>query len=165
LTLNIGMNGVLDFYTLMNTRFGYLGDPNDPSTAQASLTFDYSNGTMVTEFLYGGYNIRDHNPNGYSASAWAFNAAAPPGSNAQQFASFDNGNGPVVLDMQTWDLFAYSSKTLTSVTIVDNGPGINTVFLRGAVVATTSAPEPASLALVATGLLGIAGFARRRTQA
>ncbi|MEP6729109.1 MAG: PEP-CTERM sorting domain-containing protein [bacterium] len=159
--LAVGMSGVKNVYTLMSTRFGYAGDPTDPSTAQASLTFNYLNGPSVTQYLFGCYNIRDHNPFGYSAGCWGYNAPAPAGSNAAQFASFGN-QAPVVFDMQTWDVSAYASSQLTSITFTDYGPGANSAFLRGVTVDVTSTPEPATWALTFTGLLALGGIARRK---
>jgi len=161
--LLIGMTGITNVYTIMDTRFGNRGDPNDPNTAQASLTFNYFGGGSVTQYLYGCFNTRDHNPYGYSAGCWAHNTAAPTGSNAQQFASFGS-NEPVVFDMQTWDLSAYSSQLLTSITFTDNGPGVNSAFLRAVTVdaTVTATPEPATLVLMATGLLAVGGIARRK---
>ncbi len=161
LDLLIGMSGISKVYTIMDTRFGYAGDPNDPSTSQASLTFNYFGGGSVTQYLYGCFNTRDHNPFGYSSGCWAYNSAAPAGSNAQEFATFGT-NSPVVFDMQTWDLSAYSSQLLTSITFTDNGPGANTAFLRAVTVDVTATPEPATLVLVATGLLAVGGIARRK---
>jgi hypothetical protein len=162
LDLLIGMSGITKVYTIMDTRFGYAGDPNDPTTAQASLTFNYLGGGSVTQYLYGCFNTRDHNPFGYSSGCWGWNDPAPAGSNAQQFASFGTSS-PVVFDMQTWDLSAYASQTLTSITFVDNGPGGNTPFLRAVTVdSVTATPEPATFALMATGLLAIGGIARRK---
>ena len=161
--LLIGMTGITNVYTIMDTRFGYAGDPTDPSTAQASLTFNYFGGGSVTQYLYGCFNTRDHNPNGYSAACWGLNSPAPAGSNAQEFASFGNVN-PVVFDMQTWDVSAYSSQQLTSITFSDYGPGVNTAFLRAVTVDVTVTPEPATLVFMATGLLAIGRVARRRRQ-
>ncbi|MEO5813789.1 MAG: PEP-CTERM sorting domain-containing protein [Gemmatimonadaceae bacterium] len=162
LDLWVGMTNITKIYTIMDTRFGYAGDPNDPSTAQASLTFNYFGGTRVTQYLFGCFNTRDHNPYGYSASCWSFNGAAPAGSNTQEFASFGSTD-PVVFDMQTWDLSAYSNMMLTSITFTDNGPGVNTAFLRAVTVdQVTATPEPASLVLMASGLLAIGGIARRK---
>jgi PEP-CTERM motif len=162
-TLAIGASGISKVYTLMDTRFGYdPNDPNSPQQHQGALTFNFLNSASVTQYLDGCFNIRDHNPFGYSGSCWGFNQAAPTGSNAQQFASFDNGNGPVVFDMQTWDISAYSSDQLVSITFEDFGPGGNTPFLRAVTTDTVSAPEPASLALLATGLVGVAGAVRRK---
>src|SRR5438067_27802 len=108
LVLPIGMSNVGSVYTLLQTRFGYAGDPTDPSTAQASLTFSFSGGGSMTGYVWGCYNLRDHNPFGYSAGCWPWNTPSPAGPSAQQFATFDNGNGPVDFDMQTWNVSAFA---------------------------------------------------------
>jgi len=162
--LPIGVSGLTNVYTLINTRFGFAGDPSDRTTAQASLTFNFSGGSW-TEYLFGCYNVRDHNPFGYSASCWQHNGAAPTGSNAQQFASFDDqGSLPVVFDMQTWNISAFSGQTLNSIDFTDYGPGINTIFLRAVTVeAPTTIPEPSTFALLAVGVFALVG-ARARSR-
>jgi hypothetical protein len=137
-TLPIGAS-VTKVYTLMDTWNGYAGDPNDPTTAQASLTFNFLKGPSITQYLYGCFNTRDHNPFGYSAGCWGHNQVAPSGSNAQQFASFDEGiGGAVVFDMQTWDVSSNGgSQQLQSITFQDYGPYGNTSFLRAVTIEVT----------------------------
>ena len=58
-----------------------------------------------------------------------------------------------------------NSAGFTSVTISANGNGalaLDDLSYTGAPIRVSATPEPASLALLATGLVGVVGFARRR---
>lgn len=143
-TIPVGVYGVTDVYSLMNTFWGQ-GGPN----SYASITFHGSAGASYTYNLVGNSDIRDYNQNVWTN---AYN-------NTTTIEVFNNNSGQRV-DRQQFALpAAFLTQTLDTVVIRDTGnANFQRVFLSGLTV--SSVPAPAGASLIGLGLLA-AGRRRR----
>jgi hypothetical protein len=152
MTIDVNAYGVTDVYTLINTFMG-TGGPN----SYASLVFTGSGGATYTKALLSDVDIRDYNLSG----AWANQINGTTTTNV--FSCTDIWGRPGVLDMQDIALpAAFSSQTLTTIQLIDNGgPGLQRVVLDG-VTAASSVPEPSGLVLLGVGAISLSAYAWRR---
>jgi PEP-CTERM motif len=118
---------------------GSAGDASDPSEVVCTLS-----GTTAIGFTYGDYADSGETPFTVTLStgdSFALNTPLNPGSDTG-FVGF------------------VSDTPISSVTFADSGNAFDVVqFLESR---PTSVPEPGTLALMTTGLLGMALFGRRR---
>ncbi len=142
--------GVSNVYTMINTLWGQTNTPNI-----LDITFTSGTGASVTQDLIDGVNVRDYN--------LAYGNTINGTTTTQAFA---NGMGQV-LDMQDFALPAYfATEGLASVTLTENGASGYEKAMFNALTLETGAPaavpEPLSLAVLLTGVVGLAGLRRRR---
>ena len=71
-------------------------------------------------------------------------------------------NNPDYMDMQIYDLPAgFLNQTLQTIKITDNrNPGVSAALVAGVTVDST--PEPGTLILFGSGIVGLAGIIRRK---
>jgi hypothetical protein len=131
MTANVNVYGVTNVFSLINT---WEGQP--PPTAYAWFVFTGSAGTVYTNFLVGGVNIRDYNGGPWENVVTSSNT----------FNVFDclddNWGNPGRLDMQEIALpSAFATQTLLSIQLVDNGgPDLQRTVLDGLTVQTPIPP-------------------------
>lgn len=154
-TLNLtglGLTGQTTFYALLNNYFGTYG------LDEYDITISTVQGPSVTYQSIGGVDTRDFNANVFT------NTLA-----STTLPWFDNGVGQR-LDLRQFTLpTSFAADTISGFTITQNGnndvalfSGLTFSTLAGIVPTNPVAtPEPASLALVSAGLLGLLGLRRR----
>lgn len=143
LTISVNIAYVTEVDTIINTYWGVTG-------THAYLEFFGSDGAYYKKDLYGNVDIRDYNNDGWTNSI--------NGTTTRNIVSLTGGQHR--LDMQTITLPTdFADETLQTIVLSDSG-AINwqRTFLAGVTVGAV--PLPATLPLVATGLLGLWGLRR-----
>jgi hypothetical protein len=130
-TIPVSVSGVKTVYTLMNTQWG------SASKGLLSITFTATDESSFTYDLTGGHDIRDYNNDSFTDS---IDCSLPNGEgNKGTVSAWKNGEGQR-LDMQIFELpKSFSSKTLASVTITDNGASnVQRSFIAAMTISTCS---------------------------
>lgn len=153
--IGINLTGVTGMHTLINTAWG-----ENAAGTFASLAFNYSDSTSFIKTLDGNSDIRDFYDNVFTNSI--------NGTTTQNVFLTDtdgaSGGNQYRLDKQFIDLSAFSSKTLVSMTLTDNGgTNFQRTFLSGVTAESiTAVPEPSSLTM-AMGAVACLVLWRRRS--
>ncbi len=139
ITNSVNVYGVTKVYSLINT---WCGQPGP--TAYAWFVFTGSAGTIFTNALVGGTDIRD-----YNGATWENNINGTTTINVFDCLS-DNWGSPGRLDMQQIALPPeFATQSLVSIQLVDNGgPSFQRVVLDGLTVQAAALPP---LFIVANG--------------
>ncbi|MBV9266843.1 MAG: PEP-CTERM sorting domain-containing protein [Acidobacteriaceae bacterium] len=147
----------------------------EPGTAQGTITIDTTNGQVTG----GNFTVNAPTPPGLAAVMDVFTTLRDAGYNgANQIADFVSGTDRFELSLPLVSLVGYSGSSVCSTTertgcTIANSPSYYpTLFiyfggeLADAAVSgsltPSSAPEPSTYLLLATGLVGVIGAARKR---
>jgi hypothetical protein len=146
------------------------------SNTQAVITFTNSDDATAVYSLVGGQTVRDYNEWTWINTLTGSNSAPGLGSVTAQEWWNNNGSGQYQyasgqyqrLDVQSFVLPAsWNGSELDSITIAnpDNSSGsdvLSALQVNGISGTSAATPEPSSLLLLASGLAGLAGMARRK---
>jgi len=166
ITTDIALGTSTSVNSLLNT---FYGDNNE----DGYVTFTDSSGDTATFDLVGGETIRDYNQSVYQ-NGIAGSDPLTPGLTTQEW--WNNGDNGQRLDVQTFILpGTFADTTLTSIAFADNATMETNGYVPDLVlsalqvdtngVPVSATPEPSSLMLLGTGILGIAGMVRRKLRA
>jgi hypothetical protein len=146
-TIPVGVYGVTNAYTLINTAYGSYG------ATVGTVEFLGSAGGDYVVNLVEGTNVRDHYNDG-----WQNIISGPTVVNA-----FTSPDGMDRLDMQIYNLpSSFSTQSLISIVFTNYGlGGDGQPFMAAATVATSPVPLPPALLLFGPGFAGIAAIRRR----